>query len=239
MRRRARPSRMARKTTPVEPPAVSSGAYRILIVDDHPVVRLGLRALLNSQPGLDVCGEAVSGEDAIEEAKRIKPDLIILDLTLPEKNGLEVIQAVRANLPDIAILVLTMHFSEEIAREALRLGAIGYVLKSDADTELLAAVDNARHHQPFFTGQLALTMAQNFISPQSGADQDSMAQLTPREIEVVRLLAAGQANKQVAADLKVSTRTVESHRHHIMKKMGFASFSDLVRFAVRHNLVDL
>jgi len=230
---------MARKTPSIEEPSESSGAYRILIVDDHSVVRVGLRALLSSQPGVQVCGEAVTGEEAIEEAKRTRPDLVILDLTLPEKNGLEVIQAIRTDSPETDVLVLTMHFSEEIAREALRLGAIGYVLKSDADTELLAAVDNARHHQSYFTGQLAMTMAQNFISPQSETGEDSAPQLTPREIEVVRLLADGKSNKQVAGELNVSTRTVESHRHHIMKKMSFASFSDLVRFAVRNNLVEL
>lgn len=231
---------MARKTATVEEQGAFSKLYRILIVDDHAVVRHGLRALLNSQPGVEVCGEAITGPEAIEEAKKSKPDLVILDLTLPEKNGLEVLAAIRADSPDTEVLVLTMHFSEEIAREALRLGAIGYVLKSDADTELLAAVDNARHHQPFFTGQLAMTMAQNFIAPQAGSgEEQGAAPLTPREIEVVQLLADGKSNKQVAAELKVSTRTVESHRHHIMKKMNFASFSDLVRFAVRNNLVEL
>lgn len=231
---------MARKTAGVEEQGALSKPDRILIVDDHAVVRRGLRALLNSQPGVEVCCEATTGPEAIEEAKTCKPDLVILDLTLPEKNGLEVLGAIRADSPETEVLVLTMHFSEEIAREALRLGAIGYVLKSDADTELLAAVDNARHHQPFFTGQLAMTMAQNFISPQAGSGEEpGVVSLTPREIEVVQLLADGKSNKQVAAELKVSTRTVESHRHHIMKKMNFTSFSDLVRFAVRNNLVEL
>ncbi len=212
--------------------------YRVMIVDDHSVVRVGLRSLLASQPGVEVVCEAVTGPEAIEEAKRCKPDLVILDLTLPGKNGLEVLESIHAELPETEVLVLTMHFSEEIAREALRLGALGFVLKSDADAELLAAVDNARLHQPFFTSRLAVTMAQNFVSLQS-SDGQSDASLTQREIEVVRLLAEGKANKQVAAELKVSTRTIESHRHHIMKKMSFASFSDLVKFAVRHNLVEL
>jgi len=207
-----------------------------MLVDDHPVVRLGLRALLGSQPGLEVCCEATTGSEAVEEAKHCKPDLVILDLTLPEQNGLDVLEAIRAELPETQVLVLTMHFSEEIAREALRLGAIGFVLKSDADTELLAAVDSARLHQPFFTGRLAMSMAQNFVSP---PDPDSADSLTPREIEVVQLLAEGKSNKQTAAELKVSTRTVESHRHHIMKKMNFTSFSELVKFAVRNNLVEL
>lgn len=232
---------MARKgLSAAEEQAPLSKAYRILIVDDHPVVRLGLRALLSSQPGVEVCGEATTGPEAIEETKKLKADLVILDLTLPDKNGLEVLEEVRKDSPDTEVLVLTMHFSEDVAREALRMGAIGYVLKSDADAELLAAIDNARHHQPFFTSQLALTMAQNFISPQAGSGDDPGADaLTPRELQVIQLLAAGKSNKQVAAELKVSTRTVESHRHHIMRKMNFTSFSDLVRFAVRNNLVEL
>lgn len=178
----------------------------------------------------------------MEHVKREKPDLVVLDLTMPEMNGLEVVQAVREQLPATEVLVLTMHFSEELAREVLRCGALGYVLKSDADAELLAAVDHARHHQPFFTSQLAASMVQNFVHGASagaageGGQPDSP--LTPREIEVVQLLADGKSNKQVAAALGVSSRTIESHRNHIMHKMNFASFSDLVRFAVRSNLVE-
>jgi DNA-binding NarL/FixJ family response regulator len=227
---------MARKPVTIEEEQAFAPPYRVMVVDDHTVVRLGVRALVQSQPDVELCCEAVTGEAAIEVAKHCKPDLVILDLTLGERNGLEVLEALRAELPETEVLVLTMHFSEEIARETLRLGAIGYVLKSDADTDLLAAIDNARQHQPFFTSRLAATMAQNFVSPQTGVDGNS---LTPRETEVVRLLASGNSNKQVAVELKVSTRTVESHRHHIMKKMNFASFSELVKFAVRNDLVDL
>jgi DNA-binding NarL/FixJ family response regulator len=219
--------------------------YRILVVDDHAVVRRGLRALLDSQPGIEVCGEASTGAEAIGHVQKQKPDLVVLDLTLPEMNGLEVTRAVREDSPATDVLVLTMHFSEEIAREVLRSGALGYVLKSDADTELLAAVDHARHHQPFFTSKLALTMAHNFVmGPKDAAistggkhGETSDSPLTPREIEVVRLLAEGNSNKQVASALGVSTRTIESHRNHIMHKMNFSSFSDLIRFAVRNRMV--
>jgi DNA-binding NarL/FixJ family response regulator len=137
-----------------------------------------------------------------------------------------------------------MHFSEQIAREVLRCGAIGYVLKSDADTELLAAVDHARHRQPFFTGQLAVSMAESFIQtvPEVEAPVENKelagTSLTGREVQVIQLLADGKSNKQVADTLGVSTRTVERHRNHIMHKMGFTSFSDLIRFAVRANLIE-
>jgi DNA-binding NarL/FixJ family response regulator len=200
---------------------------------------------LAAQPGIEVCFEASSGSEALDYIKKEKPDLMVLDLTMPEMNGLEVARAARAESPNTDILVLPMHFSEEIAREVLRCGAIGYVLKSDADTELLSAVDHARHRQPFFTGKLAVSMAQSFMQQppapaESAVNNKELAgtALTGREIQVIQLLADGKSNKQVADTLSVSTRTVESHRNHIMRKMNFTSFSDLIRFAVRANLIE-
>ncbi|HXU22213.1 MAG TPA: response regulator transcription factor [Verrucomicrobiae bacterium] len=216
--------------------------YRILIADDHAVVRRGLRALLAAQPGIEVCCEAASGTEALDYLKKEKPDLMVLDLTMPEMNGLEVARVAREESPTTDILVLSMHYSEEIAREVLRCGAIGYVLKSDADTELLSAVDHARHRQPFFSGKLAVSMAESFkqVPSEAGAPVHKDLEgspLTNREIQVIQLLADGKSNKQVADTLGVSTRTIESHRNHIMRKMGFTSFSDLIRFAVRTNLI--
>jgi DNA-binding NarL/FixJ family response regulator len=221
----------------------NSKMYRVLVVDDHPVVRRGIRAILESQPGIEVWGEASNGIEALELVKAAKPELVLVDLTMPEMNGLEVTAAIREASPETEVLVLSMHFSEELAREVLRCGALGYVLKSDADDELLAAVDHARRRQPFFTTKLAHTMAQSFMAGRPGdVTLDEHGQptspLTEREIQVVQLLAEGKSNKEVAAALGVSTRTVESHRNHIMHKMNFASFSDLIRFAVRSNLVE-
>ena len=188
-------------------------------------------------------GEAANDLEALELVKASKPELVLVDLTMPEMNGLEVTAAIRAASPETEVLVLSMHFSEELAREVLRCGALGYVLKSDADEELLAAVDHARRHQPFFTAKLAHTMAQNFMAGRPGdviLDENGQptSPLTEREIQMVQLLAEGKSNKEVAAALGVSTRTVESHRNHIMHKMNFTSFSDLIRFAVRSNLVE-
>jgi two-component system response regulator NreC len=218
--------------------------YRVLVADDHAVVRHGLRVLLEAQPGVQVCGEASTGLETIDCVKKGKPDLLVLDLTMPDMNGLEVMRAIRGESPSTDVLVLTMHFSEELAREMLRCGALGYVLKSDADTDLLAAVDHVRHHQPFFTSQLAVSMAQNYVRRPGDitvSGEDALlpsSPLTPREIEVVKLLAGGKSNKEVASTLGVSTRTIESHRNHIMHKMNFASFSELIRFALRTNLVE-
>jgi len=243
------PARPPAETAPSPPPPAAARptaqpsartrgfgrGYRILLVDDHVIVRHGLRALLASQPGIEICGEASTGPQAVEIVRREAPDLVVLDLTLPEVNGLDVMDAIRQESPSTDILVLTMHFSEELAREVLRSGALGYVLKSDADKDLLAAVDQARHRQPFFTSRLAHAMAQTFVTNSAAAQ--ASGPLTQREVEVVTLLAEGKSNKEVAAALSVSTRTVESHRHHIMHKMGFTSFSELVRFAIRSNLV--
>ncbi|MBZ5696788.1 MAG: response regulator transcription factor [Acidobacteriia bacterium] len=230
----------ARASGASEPRTPLGKPYRVLVVDDHAVVRRGLRSLLASQAGIEVCGEASTGIEAMEIVKKSKPDLVIMDLTMPDMNGLETSRAVKDASPETEVIVLTMHFSDELAREVLRAGAIGYVLKSDADSELLAAVDHARHHQLFFTSQLALTMAQNFVggTGEGGQEGGPGSPLTPREIEVVQLLAEGKSNKEVAAALNVSTRTIESHRNHIMTKMKFASFSELVRYAVRNNLVE-
>lgn len=215
--------------------------YRILIADDHAVVRRGLRALLSSQPGLEVCCETATGSETVKRVREGKPNLVILDLTMPEMNGLETARVIREESPATEVMVLSMHFSEELAREVLKAGAMAYVLKSDADEELLAAVDHVRQHQPFFTGQLAASMMRNFLDePRTqGTEEEAETGLTPRELEVVQLLAEGKSNKQVASALSVSTRTIESHRNHIMHKMGFGSFSELVRFAIRNNLVEL
>lgn len=214
--------------------------YRILVADDHAVVRRGVRAMLQTQPGIEVPWEAANGLQAIECIQKEKPDMIVLDLTMPEMNGLDVVRRVHTESPATDILVLTMHFSEEIAREVIQCGALAYVLKSDADTDLLVAVDHVRHHQPYFTSQLTLSMSQSYLQAANVPTESVIpgVPLTARELEVVQLLAFGRSNKEVATELKVSTRTVESHRNHIMRKMNFGSFSDLVRFAVRNQLVE-
>ncbi|MGC2422528.1 MAG: response regulator transcription factor [Candidatus Acidiferrales bacterium] len=220
---------------------MSAKRYRILVADDHSLVRRGVRSLLESQPGIEVCGEASTGVETMDRVRKERPDLVVLDLTMPEMNGLEVATAVRRESPSTEVLILTMHFSEELARDVLRSGALGYVLKSDTDEELLAAVDHARHRQPFFTSKLAIAMAHNYMHYADATGGKGVlpgSPLTLREIEVVQYLARGKGNKEVAAALGVSTRTVESHRNHIMHKMDFGSFSELVRFAVRNKLVD-
>jgi DNA-binding NarL/FixJ family response regulator len=216
--------------------------YRVVIADDHCVVRRGIRSVLELEPGLEIVSEAATGTQTIEHVLKFRPDLVLLDLTMPEQNGLEVAAAIRAQAPDTQIVILTMHFSEEVAREALRCGALGYMLKSDADLDLLAAIRHVRHHRTFFTASLAHKLVESFVEdPRQVPVGEKIASpdypLTEREVEILRLLAAGESNKKIADMIGVSRRTVESHRNHIMQKMHFSSLSDIVRFAIRTGLI--
>jgi DNA-binding NarL/FixJ family response regulator len=211
--------------------SVTQKSYRVLVADDHAVVRSGLKHLLEEQPGVEVCCEATTGVEAVESVKKTKPDM----------NGLDAARQIREISPNTDILVLSMHYTEEIAREVLRSGARGYMLKSDANTELVTAINRVRRGEQYFTGCLASTMAESFAQTKGEGSDDSViagTSLTPREAEIIQLLAQGKSNKEAAAVLGVSTRTVESHRNHIMHKMEFESFSDMVRFAIRKNLVE-
>jgi DNA-binding NarL/FixJ family response regulator len=171
--------------------------------------------------------------------KKAKPDLVVLDLTMPELNGLEAAREIHELSPQTDMLILAVHFSEEITREALRSGARAYILKSDADSDLLSAIKHLRQGKPFFTSRLAASMADSFLHGRTAEETPLPGvPLTNREVEIVQLLSEGKSNKEVASVLGVSARTIESHRNHIMHKMSFESFSDLVRFAIRNNLIE-
>jgi DNA-binding NarL/FixJ family response regulator len=217
--------------------------YRVLLADDFPATRRGVKQLLETMPGIEVCCEAANGREALELVKECKPDLVVLDLAMPEMDGLDAAGAIREAAPTTEVLVFTMHFSEELARELLRTGVRGYVLKSDPESELLAAVEHLRAGRPYFTGALAATMAEKFLqgtgAPAAGEEAAVPGTpLTAREAEIIQLVADGKTNKAIAEVLGVSTRTIESHRHRIMHKMKFRSLSELLRFAVRNGLVE-
>ncbi|MFB3924060.1 MAG: response regulator [Terriglobia bacterium] len=212
---------------------------RILVADDHEVVRQGVRALLEAQPDWEVCGEAADGREAVEMAERLKPDVIILDLTMPNLNGLEATRQILKADPEARVLILTMHESDQVVREVLDAGARGYVLKSDAGRNLLAAVEALRLQNSFFTSKVAKMVVDGLRkAPPPGRETILPDRLTPREREVVQLLAEGKSSKEVAVALDLSVKTAETHRSNIMRKLDIHSVSDLVRYAVRNRIIE-
>ena len=211
---------------------------RIIIVDDHAVVRRGVRALLESQPGWEVAGEAVTGREAVDLAKRLYPDIVVMDLSLPELNGLDAARQILKDSPRTEVLVLTMHHSEELVRNVLQAGARGYVLKSDADESLIAAVESLRDHKPFLTSTVTEFVLDDYVQ-RAEEDVVNAGTVTPREREIIQLLAEGKSNKETASALSVSVKTVEAHRANIMRKLRLRSVSDLVRYAIRNKIVQV
>ena len=207
----------------------------ILVVDDHAVVRRGVRSLLESHEGWVVCGEATNGRDAVEQTRRLRPDVVVMDLSLPDLNGLDATRQILKDAPEIEVLVLTMHHSEELARNVLQAGARGYVLKSDADENLITAVDSLRQHKPFLTSTVTEFVLGDYVRRGEGAQEDFV--LTAREREIVQLVAEGRSSKEAAARLGVSVKTIEAHRANIMRKLHLHSVSDLVRYAIRNKIV--
>lgn len=214
-------------------------ALKILIADDHDIVRTGMKALLDDQPGWQVVAEAGTGRQAVEKAKLTTPDVCVLDVTMPELNGLEAARQIKKLLPNTEILILTVHESEQIAAEVLKVGARGYILKSDAGRELVAAVKSVAAHKNYFTSRISQMVSDSTLreGAQAIEAEDIGSRLTPREKEIVQLLAEGKSNKEAASVLNISVKTVETHRTNIMRKLRFHSVGELVRYAVRNNIV--
>lgn len=211
----------------------------ILIADDHAVVRRGLRALIETQPGWKVVSEVGNGREAVEAASKLTPDLAVLDISMPDLNGLDAAVMIQKASPRTRILILTMHAAEDLIRKTLKAGARGYVLKSDAERDLVAAADALLHGKTFFTSAASDVVLNGMRdTPRKVADQENGSRLSTREREIVQLLAEGRSNKEVAAVLNISTRTVESHRAKIMDKLKLYSLGELVRYAIRNNIVE-
>jgi len=213
--------------------------FRILIVDDHAVVRRGVRALLESQAGWEVCGEAANGHEALEKVAELKPDLVVLDVSLPGLNGLEATPQILKASPNTEVLVLTMHHSEELARQVLKSGAKGYVLKSDADQSLVSAIETVREHKPFITTAVTEFALDGYLRGERREGSElPRVPTTPRERQIIQLVAESRSSKEVAATLGISVKTVESHRTNNMRKLRLRSVSDLVRYAIRNGIVE-
>jgi DNA-binding NarL/FixJ family response regulator len=212
---------------------------RILIADDHHVVRTGLRSLLESRSGWKVCAEATNGREAVEKAGKLKPHVAVLDIAMPLLNGVEAIRQIRKISPKTEILILTMHHSELLVREVLEAGAHGYILKDDADRNLIVAVDALRRHQPYLSPRVSDAASKGQMQPGAAVsgERSSRRRLTPREREILQLLAEGKINKEVAHLLGISVKTAETHRANIMLKMDFHSLTELVHYAVRNKII--
>ena len=211
-------------------------SLRIMIVDDHAVVRRGVRALLAAEPGWEIVGEATTGREAVEMARRLQPDVIVMDISLPELNGLDAARQILKDTPRTEILMLTMHHSEQLAKDALQAGARGYILKSDADQSLISAVHSLREHKPFLSPRVTEFVLDEFVRRTDVVDTAAHEAVTAREREIIQLLAEGRSNKEAAATLGISVKTVEAHRANIMRKLRLRSLSELVRYAIRNNI---
>jgi DNA-binding NarL/FixJ family response regulator len=207
---------------------------RILIADDHEVVRSGLRAVLEAQPDFEVVGEAANGQEAVNAASKIKPDVVILDYAMPVRNGVEATREIRAKCPRTEVLIFTLHDDDDIVQDILSAGARGYLLKADANNHLIAAVQALGRHEAYISGRLSATVLDTLLTRRTGHTRDI---LTPRERTVVQLIAEGNTNKAACEKLGVSMKTVESHRASAMRKLGLHTTADLVLYAVRHRMV--
>jgi len=216
--------------------AVTAHSVRILLADDHDLVRQGLRSMLEAQPGWMVCGEATTGREAVDLAQQLQPDVVIIDVHMPNMDGLQATRDILAANPQTEVLILTLDETREIVQAAREAGARGIVMKSDAALDLVAAVAALAQHESFYTPKASQILLQNHVHP-LGVSTTAPVKLSERERDVVVLVAEGLGNKQVGATLGISVKTVESHRRNIMNKLGLKSSADLVRYAVRDGLV--
>jgi DNA-binding NarL/FixJ family response regulator len=213
-------------------------ALRVLIADDHDIVRKGLRALIEERPGWVVCGEARSGREAVEKASQLKPDVLVVDVSMPDLNGLEATRQVRKLCPRTEVLVITHHDSDEMASEVLEAGARGYVLKSDSDRDLAHAVEALSNHKPFFTARVTEIFLANRGRRETDPAEVVRNRLTMREREILQLLAEGKSAKEVASLLGIALKTSDTHRTNIMRKLNVHSVAELVRYAIRNKVVE-
>jgi two-component system, NarL family, response regulator NreC len=211
---------------------------KVLLADDHQVMRQGLRAMVEAMPGWAVCGEVASGRAAVEMAESLKPTIVVMDVNLPELNGLDATRQIKKANPGIEVLIFTGLETEELVHEVFAAGARSYILKTAGREQLEAALRSLAAHKPYFTTEVGEILFAKFLHGKKGASsEEGPGRLTDREREIVQLLAEGRSNKEVADELGISVKTAETHRASIMKKLQLKAFSELVRYAVRNHIV--
>ena len=214
---------------------------RILVADDHDLMRRGIKTLLQTHAGWEICGEAQTGREAVSRTEELKPDVVVLDISMPDLNGIEAARRIRKASPETEVLILSLHFSDQLIREIVEAGVRGYIVKSDSDRDLIVAVETLAKHKPFFTPRATEVILSNFNNtggtrvevPETVQDR-----LTSREREIVQLLAEGKSSKEVANSLNISVKTAETHRANIMRKLQLHTVSELVRYAVRNQIIE-
>jgi len=211
---------------------------RILIADDHEIVRRGVHVHLKQRADWQVCGEAQNGREAVRLAHELEPDIVVMDLSMPELNGLEATRQIRRELLRTEILILTEHQTEQMIREALSAGARGYVLKTDAGCHLINGIEALARHKPYFTANVSKTLLDAFLMSNPNTDENAGLFLTAREREIVQMLTEGKSNKEVANRLRISVKTVETHRSSVMRKLNINSIVALVHYAIRNQIVE-
>jgi DNA-binding NarL/FixJ family response regulator len=214
---------------------------RILLADDHALIRRGARGVLQSHRGWRVVGEAANGGEAVEKAKKLKPDVAIVDISMPELDGVQVTRQIREAVPDTRVLVLTMHESDQMVQSALDAGAHGYVLKSDLTESLVKAVKEVAAGKRSLAPKVSEIVLEGFLKARDQVPQAVRidARPTPREIQIIRLVTEGKVNKEIAYQLGIAVRTVEAHRAHVMQKLGLHSIADLIHYALRHGIASV
>jgi len=210
----------------------------ILIADDHDIIREGIKNILHGQAGYEVVGEAVDGEEVLAKAQKLKPNILLLDISMPKLNGLEAIAQVHTRSPETKILVITVHRASAYIMKAFREGAKGYLLKENAAEELLPALRTIASGKIYLTSSVSSYLVDKVLQKAEGKVQKETL-LTPREQEILRLVAEGKSAKEIAGDLSISRRTVENYKNGLLKKLGLHKTSDLIKYAVKHNIVDI
>jgi DNA-binding NarL/FixJ family response regulator len=212
---------------------------RILVADDHALMRRGVKTLLQTHAGWEVCGEALTGREAVVKAEKLRPDIVTLDISMPDLNGLDAAKGIRKVSPETEILILSVHYSDQLIRDILEVGIRGYILKSDSDRDLIIAIETLAKRKPFFTPRVTELILRNFNegkrpdSPEPVRDS-----LTSREREIIQLIAEGKSSKELGSSLCISAKTAETHRANVMRKLHVHTTSELVRYALRNQIID-
>jgi DNA-binding NarL/FixJ family response regulator len=210
---------------------------RILLADDHEVFRQGVRAMIEKEAGWEVCGEAVDGRKAVALAEKLEPDVVVLDIGMPELNGLDASRRIKRALPKTEVLIFTGEESDQLVHDVLATGARGYILKSDLGEHLVAAIRALSQHKHYFTERISAVVFARYLRGEREPEKNGTEDLTSREREIVQLIAEGKSNKEAGRLLGISVKTVETHRATSMRKLRLDSFADLVRYAVRHKII--